>query len=109
MDSTARLLYIAGDVRAALTNAGVDFGEDLSRNFEQDLQLTLGGFCTLLTLIQRRINNNANLPLLRPLVWSKLRGNDATGQTFAEYYFERRIVDLIRALDWVVTHSPYEV
>lgn len=107
MDATTRLLYIGNDVDAAMINRHINYHHDISKRFQQDLGLNLGGFQTLLNDIEALINQDHRLALLHPLDWKSLKGDPASGQTFSQYYWQRSVAELIRALDWVMAHSPY--
>jgi hypothetical protein len=107
MNPTARLLYVSYDVTSTMTVKGINYGGDISKRFAQDLGMKLGSFQSLLSAIQTTINKDKRLPLLQPLNWKKLGGNPSTGETFSQYYLQRSINELVIALDWVMSHSPY--
>jgi hypothetical protein len=105
MNVTARIIYLNDDVTSVMSGLHMD-ASDISKRFGPDFGMNLGAFEALLDAIQRKVNKDARLPQTKKLNWKKLPPAP-TGQTFSQVYLQKSVNELIAAIDWVMSHSPY--
>ena len=107
-----RFVYVAEDVRAALDSYPAlanNYNNDHSKIFHGGLLNNQGSFNQLLDSIQANLNSDPRLHLLTKFNYKRLKPDPSSGLTFAEYFYEKSVGELIRALDGILSHSPYEI
>jgi hypothetical protein len=104
----ARTAFINRDVNHVLSADVPAYNDDPTTKFGPDLGMTQGAFAAFLDDLTTALNTDTDLALLSPFDWRTLPGDPASGNTFAEYYLDKAVVDLIGALDGILSHSPYE-
>ena len=106
MDPYARALLIGHDVVSVIKQSAQNYDGDLSKKLS-DFFLNSGAFATVLIEIQEKLNSDTQLNLLEKLNLHGLKPDPGTGQTFADYYYNKNTIQLVRALDGMLNHSPY--
>jgi hypothetical protein len=107
MDPTGRAIIISQDITRVI-GSHITFTGDLTQRFGPDLHFAPGAFQSLLTEISMALNGDARLHLLTPFDWTTLPPDPSTGLTFAQTFYNQSVLNLVKVIDGILSHFPYE-